>query len=317
MIILIITIFIYIIFIHKIIFKYKVGKGNIVLIFANIGSGKTTLLAKIAQDELRRIKKGVSSYIDIVSNVHIKGVKYVPDIRELLKQGMLIDTLILLDEGSIVYNNRAMNLTKMEIEEFKLIRHYECSLVVLSQDFEDIDITLRRLYTQIFILKNIGNVINMKKVKKFITIDEETQSFVNGYEYTSFLFGNTFIYRPFYYHLFDSYTTPDYIPLLNTKDNTITYLTTGETKDIEKKYKFIQLESADNMTRKEKLNCNRNIKRLLDSKIFKLKKGKLVLDDKKYKKELVHKQELLKKLDFFESSIEEPPKEKSKIKYFN
>jgi membrane protein insertase Oxa1/YidC/SpoIIIJ len=78
--------------------------SGVVLYFANIGSGKTTFLSKIAQKEIKKMKKGKSRYKYIVSNALISGVKYVPDIRSILKKEALQDTLILIDEGSIVYN---------------------------------------------------------------------------------------------------------------------------------------------------------------------------------------------------------------------
>ena len=151
------VILIFIVVILMLLFKYfsPPKPSGVVLYFANIGTGKTTLLSKIAIKEQRLMKKGKSKYKYIVSNALISGVTYIPNIRDLLKRGAMQHTLILIDEGSIVYNNRKMNLSDMEVQYFKFIRHYTSTLIVLSQSHDDIDVTLRRLYTQIYILRKM------------------------------------------------------------------------------------------------------------------------------------------------------------------
>ena len=183
---------------------------GVVLYFANIGSGKTTYLSKIAIKEQKKIKKGKSKYKYIVSNAIISGVIYVPDIRSLMKKGALKDTLLLIDEGSIEYNNRKQNLTELEITWFKLIRHYNCSTIVLSQSYDDIDITLRRLYTEIYIMNRLPLVTLIRPIKKYVGIDDISNQIVDKYKFKFPFTWRTFI-RPIYFKYFNSWWIPDNI----------------------------------------------------------------------------------------------------------
>ena len=197
-----------------IIFMFLINSpGNntgVVLYFANIGSGKTTYLSKLAIKELKKIKKGKSKYKYVVSNAIISGVIYVPDIRKLMKAGALKDTLLLIDEGSIEYNNRKQNLTELEITWFKLIRHYNCSTIVLSQSYDDIDITLRRLYTEIYILNRLPWVTLIRPIKKYVGIDEVSNQIVDKYKFKIPFTWRVFI-RPIYFKYFNSWWIPDNI----------------------------------------------------------------------------------------------------------
>jgi hypothetical protein len=85
------------------------------IIFADQGAGKTTYLAKIIKLETRKMKMGKSPYKHIICNSPIEGAIFFEDIRKLLKRYAVEDTLMLIDEGSIVYNNRKMDMTAQEI----------------------------------------------------------------------------------------------------------------------------------------------------------------------------------------------------------
>lgn len=188
--------------------------SGVVLYFANIGTGKTTFLSKFAVKEQMKMKKGKSKYKYIVSNAQISGVTYVPNIRSLLKLGAMQNTLILVDEGSIVYNNRKMNLTESEIQYFKLIRHYSSTLIVLSQSYDDIDVTLRRLYTQIYILRRMPLFTLIQPIKKRVGIDETTKQIIDEYRFSVFFSWRMFC-RPVYFKYFNSWWVPDDVPIHN------------------------------------------------------------------------------------------------------
>lgn len=202
-------IFILIILILVVLFKvFEPPKPTgVVLYFANIGTGKTTFLSKIAIKEQRRMARGKSKYTHICSNALISGVTYIPDVRALLKKSAFANTLILIDEGSIVYNNRKMNLTDAEIQYFKLIRHYKSDLIVLSQSYDDIDVTLRRLYTQIFILRRLPIFTLVQPIKKRVGIDETTKQIIDEYRFTIFFSWRVFC-RPIYFKYFNSWWIP-------------------------------------------------------------------------------------------------------------
>lgn len=189
-------------------------KNGVVLYFANIGSGKTTYLSKIAIKEIKRIKKGKSKYSHIVSNAQISGVIYEPDIRALLKFGALEKTMILVDEGSIVYNNRKMNMTEPEIKYFKLIRHYSSTCIVVSQSYDDIDVTLRRLYTEIYILRYLPLFTLIQPITKRVGIDEQTKQIIDEYKFKN-PFSWRLFFRPLYFKYFNSWWIPADVDIYN------------------------------------------------------------------------------------------------------
>lgn len=185
---------------------------GVVLYFANIGTGKTTFLSKLAIQEQKKMAKGKSKYTHIISNAMISGVTYVPDFRDILKKSMVEKTLILVDEGSIVYNNRKMNLTELEIQNFKLIRHYQTDMIVLSQSYDDIDVTLRRLYTSIFLLTKLPYITLIRPIRKTVGIDEVSKQIIDEYSF-KWIFSWRFFVRPIYFKYFNSWWIPSNVPI--------------------------------------------------------------------------------------------------------
>jgi len=193
------------------------------LYFANIGSGKTTLLARMAKQELKRIEKGKSKYKYIISNALIAGTTYVPDIREVLKKSAIEDALILIDEASIIYNNRQMKITDKEIQYFKLSRHYNTDIIVVSQSYEDIDITLRRLYNKVYLLNRLPlHFTLIREIKKTIDINEETKQITEAYAFLPLIkylfkpikfFKSCFLFRYRYYNMFNTHWRPSDVPI--------------------------------------------------------------------------------------------------------
>lgn len=202
-------------------YLFKISKPNftsgVTLIFANIGTGKTTFLSKIAIQELKKIKKGKSKYTQIISNAQIAGVVYIPDIRKLLKTGAVQDSLLLIDEGSIEYNNRKMNLTELEILYLKLIRHYKCDMTILSQSYDDIDVTLRRLYSKIYILRKLPYFTLIMPIKKKIGIDDISKQIIDEYRFEWFFSWRLFL-RPLYFKYFNSWWIPENVPIVNLSE---------------------------------------------------------------------------------------------------
>lgn len=133
------------------------------------------------------------------------------DIPQILKHSAIKNSLLIIDEASIEYNNRLLKMNKNEIEFFKLHRHYKTDIIIISQSYEDIDITLRRMYGKMFLIKPaIFHISMIREIKKYITIDTETEQIIEGYKYTPF---PKFFYRRKWYKFFDSYWTPNHIPV--------------------------------------------------------------------------------------------------------
>lgn len=201
-------------------FRPKEPNG-IVLYFANVGTGKTTFLAKIAQKEIKRIRKGKSRFKYIASNAQIEGTRYIPDLRAIMKSGAMPDTLLLIDEASIEYNNKKQNLNDIELQIFKLIRHYNMTAIVVSQSYNDIDVTLRRLYTEIYLLNYLPWFTMIRPIKKYVGIDDATHDIVDMYKFR-FFFSYRFFLRPKYFKYFNSWWIPSHIHLHDLEDFKIT-----------------------------------------------------------------------------------------------
>lgn len=176
------------------------------LFFANPGAGKTTLLAKVANDELKRRRK---NYEKVYANFPLKGAHMI-DVKDL---GVLHleDCLILIDEGGLEFNNRKMKMSDAQTYFFKMHRHYNTDIVIVSQSYDDIDITIRRLYDEMYLLKrsiiqtlsfDLLHISSYRRIRKRISIDEESKQIVDAYNF----FGlPRFFNRRKYYHLFDSW----------------------------------------------------------------------------------------------------------------
>lgn len=132
---------------------------------------------------------------------------------------------VVIDEAGIQYNNRAFkSFPKEAIQWFKLHRHYDVDVTLLSQSWEDTDITLRRLCDRLYYLKKVGCFTLCRRVYKRVTVDKQTEQIIDGYKLISpfwlllkpvgFLLpflpidDVTLIYRPRYYKYFDTRERP-------------------------------------------------------------------------------------------------------------
>lgn len=174
---------------------------SIKIYFGVPGSGKTTLAAKIVHDNL---KKGITTY----SNVPIKGA-ILFDSTDIGKYD-ISDGEMVLDEAGIVFNSRKFKtLPQSTIEWFKLSRHYGIrNIHVFSQSYDDMDITLRRLADEIFVIKRsiIPFVFCMRRIKVKVGIDEESHQITDQY-FFQFLGVKPYLGYKFW-HMFDSWSAP-------------------------------------------------------------------------------------------------------------
>lgn len=173
---------------------------SVIIYFGVPGSGKSTLAAKIAYNNSRR---GIKTY----SNVPILGTLLFKssDIGKIdISNGDMI-----LDEAAIDFNNRSYKtMPKCAIEWFKLHRHYGIGTIhVFSQSYEDMDITLRRLQTQMHRITRtlIPGLFMSRRIAVVIAIDKDTKQITEHHRWSglpSFYLG----YR--YWPMFDSYSAP-------------------------------------------------------------------------------------------------------------
>lgn len=189
----------------------------ITLAFGSPGAGKTTYIARLVQ---KNKKKGLSfsrKYNHIYSNVRIMDVNYF-DSKDLGTFHIEPNSLVIIDEASIEFNNRLYKTMPVNIIRFlKLHRHYGCDIIFFSQDFEDCDITIRRLASKLLYLRSVMNLTICRKVRKFVFIEKDKHQIMYGYSFHPFWhvftalftgFPFTMFYRPKYYLYFDSWDAP-------------------------------------------------------------------------------------------------------------
>lgn len=180
---------------------------SIKIYFGVPGSGKTTLAARLV---LLNLKKGIKTY----SNVPIKGA-LLYDASDIGAYD-ISDGEMIIDEAGIQFNNRKFKtLPQSTIEWFKLSRHYGIrNIHIFSQSYDDMDITLRRLADEIYVVKRsiIPFVFAIRRIKVKVGIDKDTHQIMDQY---FFQFLGTRPYLGFHYwHMFDSWSAP-VLPLVD------------------------------------------------------------------------------------------------------
>ena len=185
------------------------------------GSGKTTLACKLAR---KALKDGRCVYSDF-SVAAIKGCIHFP--QELLGSVTLPrGSLLILDEASIKFNNRNFkSLSMASISWLKLARHYDVDVVVFSQSYDDMDITIRRLANTLWHIKRCGPFSLVRRINKSVGIDKNTHQIIDEYRFCG-IFSKIlrlpilrtlfmpitpwyFVVRRVYYSMFDSWCAPE------------------------------------------------------------------------------------------------------------
>ena len=191
------------------------------------GSGKTTFAAYLAKNCLhecliirlcrrwpdfplcRWILKGKhwKRKIDVYSNVPIKGT-YIVDCKQDLGNVMVENGKLIIDEAGVEFNNRNYKaFPPAAIKFFKYHRHYGVSVDVFSQSHEDMDVTLRRLAQNFFVVKKslIPFFVVIKKVHRKVGIDNNTHQLIDAYSFGLPILGSKHIFCPPLWKMFDSY----------------------------------------------------------------------------------------------------------------
>ena len=181
----------------------------ITMYFGSPGSGKTTLANRLLF--LHQMHKRYSYYY---ANFETALAKYVP-LGGLGHWTLPPGSLLIIDEAGIEYNNRKFKtMDQTLIQWLKLHRHYEVDVVILSQSWEDVDITLRRLTDHLYHIRKLGPFTLVRRVYKGVGIDKQTHQIMDFYRFGFFLgflvgLDNFSIFwRPTYYRYFDTLAAP-------------------------------------------------------------------------------------------------------------
>jgi len=194
------------------------------------GSGKTTFAAYLTRKSLseslllkfcRRFPNRFTTWIlngdnwkrpiPVVSNVPITG-SYALDPMNDIGNVDISDCKMIIDEAGIEFNNRNHKTFPMHmIRWFKLHRHYGVSVDVFSQSHEDMEVTLRRLAQNYYIVKKslIPKMITVKRVRRKIGVDDKTHQIMDMYHFGIPIIETRWVWCPPLWKMFDTYDAPE------------------------------------------------------------------------------------------------------------
>lgn len=194
------------------------------------GSGKTTFaayLAKKAQKESLIIKvcrrfpcrftnwilngKHWKRRMNVWSNVPINGC-YRVDARNDIGVYMMENGKLIIDEAGVEFNSRKYKtFPEAAIYWFKFHRHYGMSVDVFSQSHEDMDVTLRRLAQNFYVVRKslIPFFVVIRRIRRKVGIDENTHQIVDAYSFDLPVLGTRRIFCPPLWKMFNTYDHED------------------------------------------------------------------------------------------------------------
>lgn len=128
-----------------------VNPYKLIFLFGKKGSGKSTMLTKLAYKYKR---KGWTVY----TTEHLPGLLDIADPRDIYKISFPEKSCILIDEVSLIWDNRDFkNMDKKVVEWFRYQRHHKCRVYFFSQTF-DIDKKLRDLADEMYLVNKYFRV---------------------------------------------------------------------------------------------------------------------------------------------------------------
>lgn len=188
------------------------------LYFGLPGCGKTTLLTQKAIQALKSDR-----YVKVYSNVFLSvpGVIYLDN--KCIGKYNLCDCCILIDEATLFADNRDhKNFPKYMTEFFLLHRHYNCDILLFTQQWDGVDKKIRVITDRVYYVyktKLLGQWFTKHyRVPYGIIIpdphdknsNEKLGDIIQGYCKPNIiirLFAK-WTYRPKYYQYFDSWQRP-------------------------------------------------------------------------------------------------------------
>lgn len=189
-------------------YKYR-NPYKLYFVFGKKGSGKSSYLAKLA---LQYTKKGWIVYTN-VSDLRISGVRIISDVSELGDFVPTSNSVMLLDEVSLVWDNRNFKNFKDSTKEFfRLQRHYKCIVYLFSQTF-DVDKKIRDLADNMYLATQFfGRWSLLREINKSIVLtDASSEAESRIAENLSFrsIFYWRLTYLPYWQKYFNSFELPE------------------------------------------------------------------------------------------------------------
>ena len=180
---------------------------KLIFLFGKKGCGKSTLLTKLAY---KYKKLGWN----VVTTEDLPGTGYLSDPKKIYELNFPARTCILIDEVSLVWDNR--DFKKMDpkvIEWFRYQRHHRCRVYFFSQTF-DVDKKLRDLADDMYLVNKYFRtlVVASHIVRKPVVVHPGPDSparidddmVVDG-PLLAFFGGKLFAFIPYWAKKFDSF----------------------------------------------------------------------------------------------------------------
>lgn len=188
---------------------------KLVMIIGKKGSGKTT-------DIQRRTFEALANGWEVYSTCAVSGARLI-DANNLAMSSLPPNSLILIDEAGIIWNNREFKGFNADIRKyFKLQRHAKHKIVLYSQAW-DVDVTLRRLCDELWLMKNLFGCYSIsRRILRTISLvsAEKMQGegqIVDDLRYDSLLFfwcgSIRFTFVPKYMKYFNSFEMEELPPM--------------------------------------------------------------------------------------------------------
>lgn len=196
--------------------KDFVNSYKLIMIFGKKGSGKTTFLTKTA---INYVKKGYTVY----STIDIPGC-ITFDVQMIGKYTFKPESVVLIDEVGMIWDNRDFKNFRTDVRDFfKFQRQYKLRMYLFSQTF-DIDLKLRNLTDEMYLLKNVLRVWSVaRRIDKRITIQKSEEGkpggLVDDYAFAPLLAPSSYIitFIPRWTSFFHSYA-PKSLPIINGRE---------------------------------------------------------------------------------------------------
>ena len=115
---------------------------------------------------------------------------------------------MIIDEAGVEFNNRDYKaFPKPAIRFFKYHRHYGMSVDVFSQSFDDMDVTLRRLAQNFYVVRKsaVPFFVTIKRIRRKVGIDGNSHQLVDAYFFGLPILDTKWIFCPPLWKMFDSY----------------------------------------------------------------------------------------------------------------
>lgn len=147
--------------------------NEFITIFAPPGTGKSTYIAEV-------VRKNINRLVDEPKKVYCNKEFYGANKFEIKEIGVRLfeNCILIIEEGGSQISNRDWknNLTKQAMKFLKEHRHYNVDIIVITQNYNDIDIKFRDLTTKLLMLRKskIPFFIKMIEIKKVVDITDNS-----------------------------------------------------------------------------------------------------------------------------------------------